>query len=414
MPLTPPPGTRLQIVPMPHVVRRGPRPLMLHMTAAANMWLGAGLAAGPWLNLGLNPAGDMSAPEATSVGTKLAAGLAAEGVARYQAFLDGVKAYRNAPPGPMRSETPILWESGCSCLRDLGGDGPPLLLVPSLINGWEVFDLLPENSFVNLLKAVPRHVYVIDWGATGLQEPGLSLDEVIVNRLPQFFDHIRTVHDKAPEILGYCMGGTLALASAASGFVAPNALVVMAAPWDFHAEGSALPRRAAAVMDMMLSPMSALNFVPVDLMQSMFAAIDPMNVPRKFARLAHLPQDSAAFQSFVAVEDWLNGGVPLPLALARQCFNDWYSHNLTGQGIWKIGDQMADPGRIGCPVLNIIAEKDRLVPPGTSYALDKAMPNIFTHVFKTGHIGLMAGRNTAKTVWAQVARWLTEAQATKN
>src|SRR6185437_14056343 len=45
--------------------------------------------------------------------------------------------------------------------------------------------------------------------------------------------------------------------------------------------------------------------VPVDVLQLLFAALDPLLALRKFARFAALPAGSAEERDFVAVEDWL-------------------------------------------------------------------------------------------------------------
>src|SRR3954462_15176132 len=55
--------------------------------------------------------------------------------------LVGLKAYETAPrlerPGPK----PEIARIGGSCLRDHGGEGPPAVLIPSLINPPRVLDL---------------------------------------------------------------------------------------------------------------------------------------------------------------------------------------------------------------------------------------------------------------------------------
>ena len=50
------------------------------------------------------------------------------------------------------------------------------------------------------------------------------------------------------------------------------------------------------------------------MLQALFAAVDPLVALRKFTRFAALPQTAPPAQHFVALEDWLNDGVPLGAA----------------------------------------------------------------------------------------------------
>ena len=64
--------------------------------------------------------------------------------------------------------------------------------------------------------------------------------------------------------------------------------------------------------------------MPVDLLQMLFTALDPLLALRKFSRFAALAPGGAEARDFVAVEDWLNDGVPLALPVARECLGGWY------------------------------------------------------------------------------------------
>ena len=52
--------------------------------------------------------------------------------------------------------------------------------------------------------------------------------------------------------------------------------------------------------------------MPVSLFQMLFALVNPMQAALKFQKLARLDPDGAAARLFVALEDWLADGVPMP------------------------------------------------------------------------------------------------------
>jgi len=74
--------------------------------------------------------------------------------------------------------------------------------------------------------------------------------------------------------------------------------------------------------------------VPVEAIQTLFFILDPFAAERKFIRFATLDPDSNDARSFVAVEDWINDGVPLAIGVARDCVRSWYRDNEPGRGLW--------------------------------------------------------------------------------
>ena len=60
--------------------------------------------------------------------------------------------------------------------------------------------------------------------------------------------------------------------------------------------------------------------MPVDLLQSFFAALDPLAHARQIPPLRpSIDPDGDQAAKFVALEDWLNDGVGLAAPVAREC-----------------------------------------------------------------------------------------------
>ena len=71
-----------------------------------------------------------------------------------------------------------------------------------------------------------------------------------------------------------------------------------------------------------MSPIIALlGEMPVDALQGLFASIDPMQTARKFLNFALLDPQNPKASVFVALEDWLNDGVPLAGPVAQECLS---------------------------------------------------------------------------------------------
>ena len=91
--------------------------------------------------------------------------------------------------------------------------------------------------------------------------------------------------------------------------------------------------------------------------------LDPLLALRKFTRFAALAEGSAAARGFVALEDWLNDGVPLALPVARECLGGWYGENAPGRGAGAVAGTAGPAGARRVPGLVVVPAQDRIVPP---------------------------------------------------
>jgi polyhydroxyalkanoate synthase len=67
------------------------------------------------------------------------------------------------------------------------GEGPLVLVVPSLINRFYVLDILPEHSFLRHLAKQGVRPVVVDWGTPGRQERHFDLTDYVAGRLEGAF-----------------------------------------------------------------------------------------------------------------------------------------------------------------------------------------------------------------------------------
>ena len=144
----------------------------------------------------------------------------------------------------------------------------------------------------------------------------------------------------------------------------------------------------------------------VDLLQALFASLDPTLAGRKFRRFAGLDPKSESARRFVELEDWLNDGVPLAAPVAREVIFGWYGTNDPARSAWRVGDTVIDPARISCPVAAFIPSQDRIVPPESARRLAHAIPGAEVHDVNHGHIGMIAGGSAQRRVYDPLIQWL--------
>ena len=395
--------------------RLGPRPLALHLANATGAWMSS-RAALPLLKSGLLPwrpefalqGGSLSLALNAAKSDSFDTALDTELTRRAGLFLDGVERYRRHPYRRDLAEPPLLWQEGTTRLLDYRPrGGPPVLVVPSLINRAYILDLAAGQSLLRYLADQGLRPLLVDWGAPGEEERQFDVGDYITQRLEPAAEVARqAAGGVAPVALGYCMGGLLALALAARRPDLVSALALLATPWRFHAERAEQARLLGVLAEPIARSYAALGEVPVDVLQALFAAQDPLLVLRKFSRFAEMAPDSSAALGFVALEDWLNDGVPLAIPVARECLGGWYGEDRPGRGEWRIGGNAIRPRDVEIPSLVVVPAQDRIVPPGTAAALADELPQAETWTPSLGHIGMIVARDAPSVVWEPLRAWL--------
>ncbi len=397
--------------------RQGPRPLPLHLAAATLAWTSS-LVALPLLRSGsigwraeLRPAAQSLAGELAHVKPEeFAAAVAAEAQRRLAAFLDGLAGYRRHSYRRSLPAASVAWQEGTTRLLNFTkrGKGPAVLVVPSLINRAYILDLEERRSFMRFLAAEGFRPYLVDWQAPGEAERQFSLDDYIAGRLSRALDAVRKATGERPFVIGYCMGGLLALGLAQHRQRDLAGLALLATPWDFHAERADQAALIGALAPQFEPLLQLLGELPVDVIQALFAALDPSLALRKFLGFAGLDPNSDRARQFVALEDWLNDGVALAASVARETLGQWYGENAMARGRWRLAGRLVKPEALRLPTIAVIPDQDRIVPPASALALAQLIPSCRILRPATGHIGMMAGARAESEVWQPLAAWLRE------
>jgi len=338
----------------------------------------------------------------------LAEAVSRQAVKRLTAFADGVLAYRAFSRAERPVDVPVVWQRGSARLLDYGavgggGDGRPVIVVPSLVNRSYILDLTERRSLVRYLAGAGLRPFLVDWDAPGDAEAGFSLTDYVAGYLAEAIGVVAETAGRAPVAVGYCMGGLLALAGAQK---SPTAgLALLATPWDFHADTPTLPflRAMAPAFETMIA---GLGYFPVDILQAMFASLEPTLTGEKFRRFANLGADSAEAKLFVALEDWLNDGVPLTAAVARECLFGWYLDNTPASGAWRIDGEVIDPAHVTVPSLVVVPERDHIVPPASASPLAALIDGADVWRLPAGHIGMVTGGRAHELLYEPLAAWL--------
>lgn len=326
------------------------------------------------------------------------------------ALLAGIAAYRRHPWQRDLPDPPEIWAEGSTRLLDYGPpEGAPMLVVPSLVNRAYVLDLLPGHSMLRYLAGRGIRPLLLDWGFPGEVERAFSLSDYIAGRLDRALQAASAHTGGHPVTLaGYCMGGLMAVAAALARPDLVNRLVLLATPWDFWAADAARARELGAMVKLLEPAFAFGGALPVDALQTLFSLLDPGSVAAKYRDFGRQDQDSDRARMFVALEDWLNDGIPLAAPVARETLGAWYGANAPAAGTWRVLGLPVDPSRLRLPCFVAAPGRDRIVPPETAAALAAAIPGAELHVPQAGHIGMVAGSTARRVLWEHLADWLLE------
>jgi polyhydroxyalkanoate synthase len=294
----------------------------------------------------------------------------------------------------------------------------PLLMIYAFINRHYILDLLPEVSVVRNLLNQGLDIFATDWGTPSAYDKSLTLGHYVNKYMDKSVDLIRKItnSDKV-SLFGYCWGGNLALIYAALHPEKVKNLITIATPGDFDLDNSLLAVWTKAMKENYL--LDAFGNLPEVILNAAFILRNPIEYSHKYFHFFEQPRGLESIAEFLATETWLYDSPPIIGEIYREFAEYCYKQNLLIKNKMKVvraddinnnNDMVTiDLKNIDMPFLNIVAEKDDLVAPNSSKALDNALTESHDKSlieFKSGHVGLMIGNNAHKELWPKVGEWI--------
>ena len=288
-----------------------------------------------------------------------------------------------------------------------GGDGPVVLLVPSLINRWYVLDLREGHSVVEACIDAGFDTYALNWGEPNDEDRYLSWEDILkrlaraVRRVKRFSDHDDI------GLLGYCMGGTLTSIYTALYPDSVAALINLAGPIDFEHAGVLGRMTERKWFD--AEAISGAGNIAAEQMQSGFVALNPMSQISKWLTLADRMHDPDFVEAFKALDTWANDNVAFPAAAYQTYIEDLYQDNLLVKGQHYVGGRRVDLSDITCPTLTIATDRDHICPEPAARALHEHVGAEDREMFVVpgGHVGAVVGSRGPRHCYPKITEWFT-------
>jgi polyhydroxyalkanoate synthase len=305
-----------------------------------------------------------------------------------------------------------------------------LLIIYAPINRFHILDLNPSKSVVRTLIKNGIDVYLIDWGYFDKKDNELTLKDFIdyideaVKAIIQSKSSLLSTSSPPVKIsvLGYCWGGILSLIYSATAINQKNIdkLILMATPIDFSKDITTVSMWTKSIdTDKIIKTFHHFDGYFLDFL---FTMRNPVKfLFAKYFNLLKKLDNKEFVDTFFDVEKWLHDTPPIPGELYKKIVNECYKDNRLISGKMKLYEKVAneeeknggkdnkiDINKITMPILSIIAEKDDLVSPMSSLAINDNISSKEKKVFKLpgGHVSLCISDEAHKELWPKVANWI--------
>ena len=286
----------------------------------------------------------------------------------------------------------------------------PLLIVYALVNRPYMTDIQEDRSTIRGLLETGQDVYLIDWGYPDSADFGLTMDDYINGYIDRCVDHICTAHGlDAINVLGICQGGTFSLCYTATHPEKVRNLVAMVTPVDFHTPDDMLSAWVQNIdIDILVD---TLGNIPGEMLNWTFLSLKPFSLTgQKYVNMVDLLDDPKKVRNFLRMEKWIFDSPDQAGETFRPFIKEFYQGNGLINGNIDIGENHVDLANITCPVLNIYALQDHLVPPDASRVLGGhvSSDDYSEQAFPGGHIGIYVSGRAQKELTPAIGKWLNE------
>src|SRR3954453_11103498 len=255
----------------------------------------------------------------------------------------------------------------------------PILLVPPLAAPAWCFDLRRGCSLAEHLLGRGYPTYVVDYGAISFSDRQLGLEHWVDEVMPNAIDAvIRDSGRDEIQLVGWCLGGIMALLATAKGGLPVRSVGMIASPFDFTRVRMAAPIRRLAQLTggaLGTSLYRALGGAPAPLVSLGFRATALDRYVTKPLVMAQHMHDRDWLAHSQAVDEYMASMLAYPGRTFGQLYHQFFRVNELAGGKIALGEGDIDPAHVDVPVLSVGGKADFLAPVGAVHHVASLLPN---------------------------------------
>nr|WP_198428253.1 alpha/beta fold hydrolase [Nocardia bovistercoris] len=327
-------------------------------------------------------------------------------------FGSGVRAPDPAP-------STLLWDEPHRALRRFEGgapNAPAVLLIPPPAAPASCFDLRPDRSLARHLLTTGRHPYLIDYGEITFADRRMGFEDWIDDILHEAILRVSADRDGQPvDLIGWSLGGTLALLTAAAHAHLPvRSVTAIGSPLDYGKVTGVPQLRAVARLTGGLATSTAIRVaggVPAPLTRFAYrvTALD-----RELRRPWFVAANIARTDTLAGMEsvDRFMAEMPgYPGRFYGQLWGRMILHDDIGRGVLRLGSRAIALADVTAPVLLVGGPDDVITPAAAVEAGLATLTGAASVRFETapgGHLGILTGDTARETTWTYLDKFLSQ------
>jgi poly[(R)-3-hydroxyalkanoate] polymerase subunit PhaC len=291
----------------------------------------------------------------------------------------------------------------------------PVLLVPPLAAPAWCFDLRAGCSVAEHLLARGYPGYVVDYGPISFSDRALGLEHWVDDVIPQAIEAV--VRDSGRDqiqLVGWCLGGIMALLATAKGDLPVRSVGMIASPFDFEKLRMAAPIRALASLTggaLGTTLYRMLGGAPAPLVSLGFRATAIDRYLTKPVVLAQHMHDRDWLVHSQAVDEYMANMLAYPGRTFGQLYHQFFRVNEIAGGKLTLSDHEIDLGRVDVPVLAVAGASDVLAPVDAVHHVRNLLPgspDVRIETAPGGHLGVLTGRSAVASTWVFLDEFLAD------
>ncbi len=262
----------------------------------------------------------------------------------------------------------------------------PVLVLPAWIMKYYILDLSPENSLVRWLVGQGHTVFIASWKNPTAQDRDLGMDDYVRDGALAAIEAVSSIcAGKRIHLTGYCLGGTLAMITAA--LLARNkddrirTLTLLAAQGDFTEAGEMMIFVTPSEVSYLENMMWAQGYLDTKQMAGAFQMLRSYDLIWSKMTAEYLKGQRSRPNDLMA---WNADATRMPYRMHAEYLERLYLRNEFANGHFTALGLPVAPENITVPVFAVGTEKDHVAPWHSVYKIHLMADSDVTFVLTSG------------------------------
>ena len=262
----------------------------------------------------------------------------------------------------------------------------PILIIPAWIMKYYILDLSPNNSLVKWLVAQGHTVFIISWRNPGKEDRDLSLDDYYRQGGMAAIDAVcRMIPKTQIHLMGYCLGGTLAMIIAAAmardGDKRIKSLSLLAAQGDFTEAGELMLFISESEISYLKNLMWEQGYLDTKQMLGSFQMLRSYDLIWSKMVDDYMHGKERGMIDLLA---WNADATRMPYKMHTEYLEKLFLNNDFSGGRFKVEGELVAPNSIHLPIFSVSTEKDHVAPWKSVYKIHLMTNTDITFVLTHG------------------------------